>query len=77
MQSVQVSDIVTMLPACDKTCWVGVSMHCDDYGVARGLPVRSTAVLSVVVVAMMVQWRFCFGCSLEKRTLPSLHICFS
>ena len=56
MQSVQVSDIVTMLPACDKTCWVGVSMHCDDYGVARGLPVRSTAVLSVVVVAMMVHW---------------------
>ena len=50
MQSLQVSDIVTLLPACDKTCWVGVSMHCDDYGVARGLPVRSIAMLSVVVV---------------------------
>jgi hypothetical protein len=25
-------------------------MHCDDYGVARGLPVRSIAMLSVVVV---------------------------
>jgi hypothetical protein len=38
----QVSDIVTLLPACDRTCWLGVSMHCDDYGVARGLPVRAT-----------------------------------
>ena len=34
----QVSDIVTLLPACDRSCWISVSMHCDDYGVARGLP---------------------------------------
>jgi O-acetyl-ADP-ribose deacetylase (regulator of RNase III) len=35
---IQVSDIVTLLPACDRTCWISVSMHCDDFGVARGLP---------------------------------------
>jgi hypothetical protein len=39
----QVCDIVTLLPACDRSCWVSVSMHCDDYGVARGLPTNPRA----------------------------------
>ena len=27
LTSMQVCDIVTLLPACDRSCWVSVSMH--------------------------------------------------